>query len=244
MCSRGLHLTTKPENWLKVGCRIFRAQADAEPTRWDGDKCVVSGARLLYPIRKPAYWTRVEEFVASIKTVPFFRPDGNPDPEWKLFTADNWDAARSAAWDAARDAARGAAWDAAWYAAWDAAWDAAWNAARSAAWSAARDAAWYAARDAARDAAWYAARDAARDAAWYAARDAVRDAARSAAWSAAWNAARDAKLMAGLSVCDGLQLAENHAEHIRARWRIWQKGYAPLCDVNGVFYVYSAKERP
>ena len=46
MCSRGLHLTTKPENWLKVGCRIFRAQADAEPTRWDDDKCVVGGARL------------------------------------------------------------------------------------------------------------------------------------------------------------------------------------------------------
>ena len=100
MCSRGLHLTDKPEKWLKVGCKIFRAQTQECPTTWQDDKCVVAGARLLYPIRKPAYWTKVEEFCASINGVPFFKPDGKPDPEWKLFTAPTWAAARAAAWAA------------------------------------------------------------------------------------------------------------------------------------------------
>ena len=81
MCESGIHLTTKPENWLTFGCQIFRAQPDSEPTQWYDDKCVVAGARLLYPVRKPAYWTQVEQFIGSIQSVPFFKPDGRPEPE-------------------------------------------------------------------------------------------------------------------------------------------------------------------
>ena len=108
----------------------------------------------------------------------------------------------------------------------DAAWDAAWDAARGAAW----DAAW----DAARDAAW----GAARGAAWDAARGAARDAARDAAWDAVWGAAWDAACLAGLLVCDGLELNPKHIEHMRKRWAVWEAGYGVLCDVDGVIYAY------
>ena len=71
------------------------------------------------------------------------------------------------------------------------------------------------------------------------------DAARAAAWAAAWDAARgaarDAELMAAIAVCDGLNVDQKHVDHIKARWRVWQKGYALLCDVNGVLYVYAAE---
>ena len=120
---------------------------------------------------------------------------------------------RDAAWYAARDAARGAARGAAWGAAWDAARGAAW------------DAAWYAARDAARGAAW--------GAAW--------DAARGAAWDAAWYAARDAAQMAVLIICDDLPIPQQHVDHVRRRWAVWQAGYGVLCDVNGVLYCYRKK---
>ncbi len=41
------------------------------------------------------------EFIRSIKNIPFFKPDGKPLREWKMFYGGTWDAAR----DAARDAA-------------------------------------------------------------------------------------------------------------------------------------------
>ena len=81
----------------------------------------------------------LKDFIGKeIPSVPFFKPDGKPKKEWRIFYGENWDAAwdavwgaaRGAAWDAARDAARGAAWDAA-------ASGAAWDAARGAAWDAA-----------------------------------------------------------------------------------------------------------
>ena len=65
---------------------------------------------------------KLDSFIfKEIPKVPFFKPDGKPKKEWKMFYGDTWDAARGAAWDAARDAARDAAWDAAWDAARDAA---------------------------------------------------------------------------------------------------------------------------
>jgi len=76
----------------------------------------------------------LKDFIGKeIPSVPFFKPDGKPKKEWRIFYGENWDAAwdavwgaaRGAAWDAARDAARGAAWDAARGAARGAAWDAA-----------------------------------------------------------------------------------------------------------------------
>ena len=61
----------------------------------------------------------------EIPKMPFFKPDGKPKKEWKIFYGDTWGAARDAARDAAYDAAYGAASGAAYGAAYDAAYDAA-----------------------------------------------------------------------------------------------------------------------
>jgi len=167
--------------------------------------------------------------------------DAARDAAWgNVYRDAAWDAARATAGDAARDAAGVAAGDAAGAAAGAAAWDAAW----AAAWAAARAAAGAAAGDAAGDAgvaagvaagdAGATARAAAWDAAGAAARDAARDAAQAAARAAAWDAALYAR-----SIIAGDKLAKKHRDHIKARWRVWQKGYALLCDVNGTLYVYS-----
>ena len=58
--------------------------------------------------------------------------------------------------------------------------------------------------------------------------------AGAAARAAAWDAALYAR-----SIIAGDKLAKKHRDHIKARWRVWQKGYALLCDVNGTLYVYS-----
>jgi len=78
---------------------------------------------------------------------------------------------------------------------------------------------------------------AARAAAWAAA----WDAARAAAGDAAWAAARAAALKSYV-ILAGKNLAENHKKHIEDRWRVWTKGYALYCDVNGVLYVYGVKK--
>lgn len=121
-CKRGLHFTREPERWLKVGCAAYEAEGrgDADAV---GDKTAYAEGRLLRPAAEaiPAYWRAAEAFVRDeIPAVPWFRPDGNPDPAWNLFLAP-----LGAAYDAARDAARVAAYDAAYDAAYGAAYDAA-----------------------------------------------------------------------------------------------------------------------
>jgi len=250
ICRSGLHLTTAPyQSWMLWGARVYEAEAQGI-IEWQEDKCVCRRARLIREVAEP-WWTEAGEFVARLPSVPYFQPDDKPLKSWKLFTAAAGDATRDAAWgNTYRDAAGNAAWAAAR--------DAAWDAARAAAWDATLDAAWDAARDAARDAAWDAARaaagNAARDAAGVAAGVAAGDAAGAATWDAAgaaagdaaWDAARaaaraaawDAALYAR-GIIAGDKLAKKHRNHIEARWRVWQKGYALLCDVNGTLYVYS-----
>jgi len=162
---------------------------------------------------------KVEKFIEEIKQTKFFKPDGDPKPEWKLFSGEDW----NAACDAARNAAR----DAEWYAAWDAVRDSEWYAARNAARNSAGDVARYAARDSAGDAVWDTARDSADDAACDAARDAACDAALYAVFLA----------VSDLDFAD----KEKHFNHVKARWEVWTKGYALLCDVNGKLYVYAKK---
>jgi len=168
--------------------------------------------------KEKMFWKKyIDEFVKELKTADYwFKNDGKPNPEWKLFET------RAAA----RNAARNAAWDAARNAAWDAAWDAARGATRGAAW----DAAW--------DAAWGAARDAARDATWGVARGAARGVVRGAARGAARDAARDATCFCSLFVCMDLDINFKHFEHMNKRMEVWRKGYGLLCDVDGVLYVY------
>jgi hypothetical protein len=225
VCERGLHLTSDPLAWLRTGAMVYRAEGAGATSEDGSDKTAFERARLLAPAPEmiPYYWDSWLPFVRDvIPATPFFKPDGNPDPTWRLFTAPTWDAARAAATDAA------------WAARWGAAWDAARDAATDAAWDAATDAAWGAARDAATDAA--------RAAAWDAAWDAATDAARATAWGAARAAARDAELFAVSEfVCADLALDSTHREHVRARWNVWQKGYALLRDVDGVLYVYGVQ---
>jgi len=82
---------------------------------------------------------------------------------------------------------------------------------------------------------WDAARDAARGAAWDAAWGAARGAARDAAWDAAWDAAFYTRVK---HICFGLKLDAKFRLHAEARWKVWEKGYCLLCDVNGTLYVY------
>ena len=55
----------------------------------------------------------VQAFIDSIKDVPFFKPQGPPRPEWKVFHASTLNAVLNAAYAAALDAVPNAAWDAA-----------------------------------------------------------------------------------------------------------------------------------
>jgi len=214
VCRNGIHLTTEPGRWYTKDCVCYAAEGKGASDN-EGDKTAFRSARLLHPVAHPQWWIDALAFIATIPDVPFLKPDGNPLPEWKLFTAPTLAAAR----DAARAAVRAATWDATW-------------AAASAA-----------ARDAASAAAWAAASAAARDAASAAARDAARDATWDAAWDATWAAARAAGLYNQVvNICADLKLDEKHIEHAKASWQVWQKGYCLLCDMNGVLYVYAAEE--
>ncbi len=62
---------------------------------------------------KECHIDKVEKFIDSLKDVKWFKPDGKPNKEWKIFYGKDLNAARGAAWDAARGAARDAARDAA-----------------------------------------------------------------------------------------------------------------------------------
>lgn len=72
--------------------------------------------------------------------------------------------------------------------------------------------------------------------------------AASAAWSAAWDEAdavwdeADAVWDAALWCCPPIirEFSPKHIEHIEARWKPWQQGYALLCDIDGTLYVYGA----
>lgn len=111
VCERGLHLTTDPMQWPKVGMAVYAAEGRGA-SQTEGDKTAFAEARLLRPAPEviPDYWRAVERFVTEeLPAVPWFQPDGNPDPAWRVFTAPTVVAAGAAA----RVAARGASWDAA-----------------------------------------------------------------------------------------------------------------------------------
>jgi hypothetical protein len=215
--SSGWHLTKEPFVWYKKGCVVYAVEWDGDSVG-EKDKICVTRCRLLHPEPFPDWRVEIEKRIESLSAVRWFEPDGNAGKEWRLFTDNNWSAARDAARSAARDAARSAAWDAAWFAAWFAAFDAARSAARDAAFDAAFDAAWFAARFAARDAAW--------DAAWFAAR----------------SAARDAALWCCLPTIREF-LDSKHIEYIESCWKVWQQGYAVFDYIDGTLYVYAGVKR-
>ena len=158
MCKHGIHVAKEPyRQWWTWGADVYRVETGPIVAE-EQDKALTMSCRLLSLEAKPAWLTNAEAFIASIKDVPFFKPDGQPRSDWNLFTAPTWDAAWAAAWAAAGDAAG--------------------------------------------------------------------------------DAARDAALMTRVIVGE---LSGPHAEHAKARWEVWQKGYALLCDVNGELCVYDAQ---
>ena len=125
VCTNGLHLTSDPTRWLKVGCEVYLAEGRGD-RQSRGDKTAFAEARLLRPAPEmvPEWWRQHERFVAELPRIPWCQPDGSPSPEWRLFTAPTLAEARAAARDAAWDAAGAAAGAAAWASARDAARDA------------------------------------------------------------------------------------------------------------------------
>ena len=145
LCESGWHWCTPEalmQHWTVPNMQVYEAQPsdDVSPLSIDG-KCVSSSGRLLRTYLLPQWWHDAMQFINEIPNTPFHTCQGEPNPEWKLFLANDWDAARDAAWDAAREAAREAARDATRTTArvtaskttrdttrntaWDAAWDAA-----------------------------------------------------------------------------------------------------------------------
>ena len=123
VCSNGLHLTTAPhQQWYEWGCTVYEAQGEGDSDSEGDDKTAFRRARLLRPAPEPEWLVKTKALIASIQSIQWFQPQGEPKPEWRVY--ETWDAARNAAGDAARNAA----------------WDAAGNAARNAAWAAAWDA--------------------------------------------------------------------------------------------------------
>ena len=134
MCSKGIHLTKQPyQFWYKWGCKVFEAEGKEIVSEQEG-KVLVRSARLLRECNQKKWERDVCQFVSSLGSVPWCKPDGTPKKEWKLFEAPTLAAAGTAAWDAVGDAAGDVAWaaigDAVGATVGAAAWDAVGVAAR------------------------------------------------------------------------------------------------------------------
>ena len=101
ICSSSFHLTKEPFRWYKVGCELYEAEAK-DIKEWESDKCVARSVRLIKKVRHPKWWTDTLKWIDTLKDIAWFKPDGKPNKEWKLYPSRN--AARNAAWNAAWDA--------------------------------------------------------------------------------------------------------------------------------------------
>ena len=102
--------------------------------------------------------TKLSDFIESIPKVKFFKPDGKPKKEWKVFYGDTWASARASA----RDSTRAFAWTSR---------DSEWASARDSALASARDSARGSACDSAMDFAMELTRASAKNFEWEAADD-------------------------------------------------------------------------
>lgn len=228
MCYSGFHVTTDPyQHWFTdLDCEVYVAEIREvyDSTNVDA-KAVTDRIRLLYQVRAPEYVLRARRFVdEEVPSVPWFRPDGDPRPEWRLFTAPSWDDAYRAAAEAAQDAMRRTTWVVLW----------------DDPYVYSRNTAMYvidrAGRDAVQTAAWRSARSAINSSMW----EALKDSMAETLWGVPYEAAaRDAALYA-ITECVGYDLPalDAHREHVRTRWDVWRKGYGLMCDAYGELYVY------
>jgi hypothetical protein len=91
LCYRGLHLTRDPYGqWPSWGMAVYEAEPGPILDR-RRDKVVTDRARLLRPVPHPVWWGEAVRFVEEeLPTTRWFRPDGEPDPAWHVFTAPSW----------------------------------------------------------------------------------------------------------------------------------------------------------
>lgn len=112
LCANGFHVCTEVQlwkHWAKWGMTVYYAECEGDKDE-DEEKSAFRRVRLTEPFTAyPQWWTDIILSIEMIKNIPYCKPDGNPKPEWKLFTAPTLIAARDAARVAARDAARDAA---------------------------------------------------------------------------------------------------------------------------------------
>jgi hypothetical protein len=60
---------------------------------------------------KPAWQSRVDDFIDDIRSIRFFQPDGKPNPKWRVFYGETWEAARQMAAEATIKAKGDPEWD-------------------------------------------------------------------------------------------------------------------------------------
>ncbi len=155
----------------------------------------------------------------EIPKTKFFKPDGKPDKEWEIFYGSNWDLALESALAEAWRVTRGSAWLPEWVLEKKSLWDSAMSSASIYIWNAT----------------WGLERESARLVVRSAAKNSVYELAKDAVW--------DAVLYSEYILVNDIQFEgkENGMAQANARWKVWQKGYGLLCDIDGVFYVYAIK---
>jgi hypothetical protein len=231
LCYRGLHLTTDPYGqWVSWNMTVYEAE-HGEIVDHKRDKLVSDRARLLRPVTHPVWWEETVRLVEyELPTARWFRPDGDPDPTWRLFVSPTWEEAAKACFSAAAEAGM------------DPYADPPRTQAVEAAIAAADEAGRKIPRQIANGIAIERAERAAKRAA-LAARDRTGDAPMEAAQDGA-DFVHDLVVVRG--ICADLPLAPEHRVIFDALWEIYKKGYVPggwVGDRRGVYTRQSRRAR-
>ena len=97
-CGVGLHFSPRIEDALGYGRfpgALWRVESDGPLLGQNDIKLRVASLRVVKAIEKPVWVTAVEDFLATMPTVPWFRPTAPPDPAWRHFP--DWASARASA---------------------------------------------------------------------------------------------------------------------------------------------------
>lgn len=161
-------------------------------------------------------------FLEALPAVPWFQPDGSPHADWRLFLRAALSAARCVAAMAAQPHAYGRTWSSRWAANMSTFLDASRHGARGATWAGT----------------WRRATQTASIHTDALAFDTLAfDTLKDAAWAAAFYALTT-------FTCNDIALPQGHRAYAHRLWTIWQKGYIPLCAIDGTFYVYGLSSAP
>jgi hypothetical protein len=162
---------------------------------------------------------RLEAFIMEeLPKIRFLKPDGNPDPQWKIFYGETWEKAKHAAINAASELYTETMQDKLWREAWEAVHKLPQisNALDAAVATVSR----------------YTALNMMR--ATHGASDVVTT-ATSAAFDANLKACY---IIAGQEEFEG---KEAYMKHANEHWNVWVKGYAVCCEAEGNWYIYAKR---